>query len=152
LENDPSDTPQVTGLRAFVDASVLVPAAISSRGSAHDLLVAGSRGLIALVVSQDVLDETERNLRRKASNALGTFWNQRDQLARVDPTADLVQEVARHIEPKDAHVVAGAIAASASYLVSYDRRRLLGEAELIRQRYAIDVVTPNVLLARIAGS
>lgn len=135
---------------AFLDASVLIPAAISPRGSSRDLIEAGERGQVRLIVSQDVLDEAERNLYRKAPQALRTFWAQRDQFERVAPTNDLVADVARLIELKDAPVVAGAIAAGVTYLVTYDRRHLLNEAELIRREYGIDVVTPDHVVARLA--
>lgn len=135
---------------AFLDASVLIPAAISARGSSRDLVEAGERGQVRLVVSQDVLDEAERNLYRKAPQALRTFWSQRGQFEQVAPTEDLVADVARLIESKDAPVVAGAIAAGVTYLVTYDRRHLLGEATLIRQEYGIDVVTPDHVVARLA--
>ena len=148
---DDAPVDPVSPLRAFVDASVLMPAAISSRGSSRDLIDAGARGQIELVVSQNVLAETERNLYRKLPDALRTFWAQRDRLAVVDPSYELVISVAEHIEPKDAPVVAGAIAADAEYLVSYDRRHLLGEADLIYQLYRIQVVTPDYLVARIAN-
>lgn len=134
---------------AFLDASVLIPAAISGRGTSRDLLGAGRRGAVRLVASQDVLDEAERNLFRKRPEAIRTFWDQRDLLEIVAPGRDLVIEIARRIEPKDTPVVAGAIVAGATYLVSYDRRHLLREADLIRQAYGIEVVTPDYLVALI---
>jgi predicted nucleic acid-binding protein len=104
---------------------------------------------VRLVVSQDVLDEAERNLYRKAPQALRTFWAQREQFEKVAPTDDLVADVARLIESKDAPVVAGAITAGVTYLVTYDRRHLLNEAELIRREYRIEVVTPDHVVARL---
>jgi len=133
--------------RAIIDASVLIPAAISARGTSRDLLNAGSRGLIVLLVSQDVLNEVERNLYRKAPRAVRAFWEQRDHLVLVELMDEQVAEVARFIEPKDAHVVAGAILARADFLVSFDRRHLLGEADLIRRTYGIEVVTPDFVTA-----
>src|SRR3954469_10874990 len=96
------DVISVESLRTFVDASVLIPAAISGRRSARDLLEAGQRGETDLVVSQDVLDEAERNLYRKRPDALRTFWAQRDQLRMVNPSQDVVVDVARQVEAKDA--------------------------------------------------
>jgi predicted nucleic acid-binding protein len=81
-----------------------------------------------------------------------TGWEQRDHLLLVNPTVAMVTDVARLIEPKDAPIVAGAITAGASYLVSYDRRQLLSEAGLIRQQYGIEVATPDYAVARIAES
>ena len=72
---------------AFLDASVLIPAAISPRGSSRDIIEAGERGQVRLIVNQDVLDEAERNLYRKAPQALRTFWAQREQFEQVAPTS-----------------------------------------------------------------
>jgi predicted nucleic acid-binding protein len=62
-----------------------------------------------------------------------------------------VVEVTGHVEPKDAPIVAAAIIARAYYLVTYDRRHLLRQAELIFQRYGIETVRPGVVLARLAN-
>src|SRR5438874_1483312 len=100
-------------------------AALSESGTSHDLFAAARDGRLVLFASSYVLRETERNLYRKAPRGLRAFWDLRDQLELVDPTIEVVAEVAGHIESKDAPIVAAAIAAQADYLVSYDRRHLL---------------------------
>ena len=147
--SDPVDVPLNILPRAFVDSSSVMAACLSSTGAAYDLLEAGQRGQVALIVSQHVLLETERNLYRKAPHGLREFWERRNQFELVNPTPELVDEIALHIEPKDAPIVAAAIAARSDYLVTYDRRHLLSHAALIRHLYQIETVEPAVLLARL---
>jgi predicted nucleic acid-binding protein len=96
-----------------------------------------------------VLREVERNPNRKAPRGLNALWERRDQLGSIDPLPSLIDDVARHVEPKDAPIVAAAVAAQADYLVTYDRRHLLSQAEVIRQHYGVEVIEPAVLLARL---
>jgi predicted nucleic acid-binding protein len=49
-------------IRIFLDASVVFAAAYSHSGAARELLHRGLQGDVRLVVSQDVLEETTRNL------------------------------------------------------------------------------------------
>lgn len=144
VEAGPDELP-----RAFMDASVLMAASVSETGTAYDLFGSARGGLVILVASEYALGETERNLYRKAPRGLRAFWELRQQLSIVDPVPELVVTVAAEVEPKDAAIVAGAVAARASYLVTYDRRHLLAKADLIQQRYHIETLTPGELLARI---
>jgi predicted nucleic acid-binding protein len=142
----PDDLP-----RAFVDSSALMAATLSATGAAYDPLEAGQQGRIALVVSPYVLREVERNLYRKASRGLDALQERQDQLGLIDPPPSLIDDIARHVEPKDAPIVAAAVAAQADYLVTYDLRHLLSQAEVIRRHYGIEVVEPAVMLARLAN-
>lgn len=56
-----------------IDSSVFFAASMSARGFARDLLVAGLRGTVHLIISSLVLEETERNLRARAPRALPAF-------------------------------------------------------------------------------
>lgn len=56
--------------RLFLDSSVLFAAIFSATGGARELLRLSSEGLLHLHVSQDVLAESEQNLRAKAPNRL----------------------------------------------------------------------------------
>jgi predicted nucleic acid-binding protein len=64
--------------RAFTDASVLVSASISERGTAFDLFTAARQGLLVLIASTHALMETERNLYRKKPD-LGSRTQMRRQ-------------------------------------------------------------------------
>lgn len=77
--------------------------------------MAGMRGAVRLVISTLVLQETERNLRRKVPRAIPAFVIPRDLLASriVDPPEALIQELAAVVDAKDAEIVAAAIHAQA---------------------------------------
>ncbi len=136
----------------FVDSSVLMAAAISPRGRARDLIMAGLRGEFELVLSRLVLAETERNILAKAPAAHPAFVHFRQALgAAHDPPRALVLRVAAVVEAKDAPIVAGAIQGRARYLASYDRRHLLHQKEQIQVHYGIIVATPDEVLAALGS-
>jgi predicted nucleic acid-binding protein len=56
--------------------------------------------------------------------------------------------VAQTIAAKDAPIVAAALTAQVDYLVTYDRKHLLAQAERIRSAYNLAVVTPDVVTAQ----
>ena len=132
----------------FVDSSVFFAAACSNRGSAHDLIVAGLRGRLALVVSEYVLTETERNLRASAPRALPAFA----RLCRAvpfrlsAPDTALVGDTARVVVAKDAPIVAAARAAKVTLLATYDRKDLLDHGGSIAAAFGITVATPDEIL------
>lgn len=122
-------------------------ATISAQGRARDLLNAAFRGYLTLIVSDDVIEECRRNLGRKAPHVLPLFEEFLASIPdRAAPTVVAVRETAKVIEPKDAPIVAAAIAAGATYLASYDRRHLLAKADEIGERYGIAVTTPDAIL------
>jgi putative PIN family toxin of toxin-antitoxin system len=133
----------------FIDSSVLFAASLSAHGYARDLLRAGIRQHIALYVSAFVLDETERNLTRKAPTGLIGLREVIEShiLEIIEPDAATVQMVAKEFEPKDAAIIAGAIEAKAHYLATFDRKHLLAEAERIQARFGIVVCVPERVLA-----
>jgi predicted nucleic acid-binding protein len=134
--------------RIFLDSSAVIAAAISSSGSALDLINLGLDGQVERVVSSLVLTESERNIARKAARAFSVYRLISDALQRrvVDPTPDLVRLVARFVEPKDAAIVAAALAAEAPFLASYDRKHLLGQASAIQTAFHITVATPAQII------
>jgi putative PIN family toxin of toxin-antitoxin system len=133
-------------LRVFVDSSVLIAAALSMTGAGFGLIELARQGMVLLFSSTYALGEVERNPNRKAPHGLGTFREQRTLLQIVEPLPELVTDVERQIEPKDAAIVAGAIAAQADYLVSYDRHHLLSQVDAIRGLYKLETVEPRDLL------
>jgi predicted nucleic acid-binding protein len=139
---DVADAIPVEPIRAFTDSSMLFTASISGSGPALSVFRVAQRGRLVLFASPYALGEAERSLYRKNPGGPRAFWELRDQLSLVDPSPELTDQVAREIEAKDAAIVAGAIVARASYLVTYDRRHLLSKAEQIRQWYGIETIMP----------
>lgn len=133
--------------KAFIDSSVLIAAAISSTGAARDLILKALSGKIPIVVSDLVLEETQRNLTNKAPKVLPALQLFLEVLNPevVHPSKTLVLKVAKVIELKDAPIVAGAISSKADYLVTYDRRHLLQHKKEIETNFKVNVVIPDEL-------
>lgn len=100
-------------------------------------------------MSELVLVETERNLARKAPRALAAFDIFREMLAQqiVYPSKELVEDCLLVVASKDAPIVAGARAAEAAWIVSYDQKHLLNQHERIRECFGILVATPEEYLS-----
>jgi predicted nucleic acid-binding protein len=137
--------------RVFVDSSVLFAASLSRTGYARELVLLGTDHLIELVTSNYVLGETRRNLWKKAVLAIPNF----DAFLTIgifdlsDPPSQLVLDVADLIEPKDAPVVAGAVAANCGWIATFDRKHLLSEAERILQFWDLVVDEPGAIIPRL---
>ena len=139
--------------KVFIDSSVLFAAAYSTHGPAGELLFRGIRGEAQLVISPVVLEETERDLARKAPAALPVFHTLREVLVaqQVEPTPAQLKEVIDSgiVALKDAPIVAGAIRAEAAYLASHDDRHLLSRRQEIKARFGVDAVSPYEVLVII---
>lgn len=138
-------------IRIFVDASVLFAASHSQSGFARDLVVAGVRGQATLVLSPFVIEETRRNLLRKAPSALPFLeaFLALGLVHAVEPPAALVRQVAMTIVLKDAPVVAGAIHDAVTFLATYDRKDLLSKRQEILTAFGVTIATPEEILASL---
>ncbi len=135
--------------RVFIDSSVFIAASISDRGSARDLILAGLAGQVALVVSDLVLVETERNLARKAPGGLPAFNVFKELLPEItsEPSRAQVLAAAEVVHLKDAPILAAAVRARAGYLATYDRKHLLAYQEQIATPFGLTVTTPDQIPA-----
>jgi predicted nucleic acid-binding protein len=59
--------------KVFFDSSALIAGVISASGAARVLLVMSENGDIDLIISDQVITETERSLTRKAPHALPEY-------------------------------------------------------------------------------
>lgn len=137
-------------ISAFVDTSVLFAAALSGTGASRELLRESIRGNIALVLSNFVVAEAERNLMRKRPDAFSVLQNILDAVSftLANPTVEQVAEAATYTFLKDAPIVAAATKANVDYLVSLDRKHLVGVAE-VAQRSGLTIVLPEVVLEAV---
>ena len=140
-------------IRAFVDSSVLISASFSANGASREIVHECRRGNVALVVSDLVLDETQRNVGvdpKRASAGLVVF-----KQFLVTVRFEIVKEVNAETElaetythPKDAPIVAAAGRAGVDYLCSLDRRHLVDAPE-VAERSGLVIVLPEALLRAI---
>ncbi len=119
--------------RLFFDASALFAATYSSTGGSRELIRLAIRGRIEVLASQDVLDETMRNLERKApdkTQILMDFLDLLDLKIVPDPTKEEVREAEEHVVQKDAPIIAAVKKAEVDFFVTLDKHHLLERPEL----------------------
>jgi len=143
-------------IRAFIDASVLFAASLSPAGASREIIRQAVRGEVTLVDSKLVYEEAEKNLADKAPEALPALHQFLDTVPfeTVRPSKRQVLQAAQYSALKDAPIVAAAKRAQVDYLVSLDRRHLVGVKE-VAQRSGLKIVLPSELLEKIrrqAGS
>ncbi len=137
--------------RVFLDASALFAAAYSSAGYARDLVLLAVRGRVQVVVSQDVLAEVERNMRRKAPERVENYQRLLalfDLEIVADPSSEDVKTAEQYVVPKDAPIVAAAINAQPTYPVTYDRRHLIDPPE-VAEKSGLSIVTPEFVVKTV---
>jgi predicted nucleic acid-binding protein len=132
----------------FLDSSVLYAAAFSATGPARRLILKGFDGSVTLAISDLVLDETKRNLKKNAPLALPYFNLLADLFSPViiRPTKAEVRKAAQIVHLKDAAIVAAAAKGKAEYLATHDVKHLLNHAQAIEAAYGITVIAPAELL------
>lgn len=136
--------------RIFVDSSVLFAATYSPRGHSRDLLLKAVRGEIVLVISKLVLAETALNLEKEVKDKLYLlgFIEEFVSFVLVQPTKHQVLAASKHVELKDAAIVAAAKKAKVNYLVTLDKKHLLGKP-VIARFIGADIVTPKEAAGRL---
>ena len=139
--------------RVFIDSSVLIAASYSPTGASREIIRQAIRGTISLVVSNLVLEETRRNLAIKAPETLPAFQQFLDIVSFeiVRPTMRQVLQAAQYTALKDAPIVAAAKRARVDYLISLDRRHLVGVPE-IAQRSGLKIMLPQQLLEELRSN
>ena len=137
-------------VRIFLDASVIFSGCYSTRGFSHDLILMAVRGDYDLVCSELVVEEARRNLARTSEEYVLflDFVLVNIPIEYVRPTKRQVVAAASHVAQKDAPIVAAAKRAKVDFLVSLDKKHLLGKPELAEYT-EVEVVTPKVAVVRL---
>jgi predicted nucleic acid-binding protein len=134
----------------FFDSSALFAGIVSPSGAARALLLLAEAGEIQIVISEQVLAETERAIARKAARGLPLF---REAVlasqARVirDPTpADVAAHVGLIGHAPDVAIVLAAMRAGADFLVTLNRRHFVDDPG-VAQRAGLRIGSPGDALA-----
>lgn len=126
------DLPGHVTLPVVFDASVIFSALTSESGASRQLLFSAYRAEIQTITCSYIIDEIVRNLNRKAPQAAPFF----DQILTVigwelvELSDNLVLDVSRIVEGKDAPIIAAAMVAGHAAVVTFGRRHLLKEADV----------------------
>ena len=116
--------------RIFADSSVLIAGCGSRTGASRAVLTMAEIGLFKLVVSQQVLEECDRNLRKKLPASLPIFTQ---LLANInpefqpDPSLEESLRWADIIEAKDTPILAAAVLANVDRLLSLSTKDFTAE-------------------------
>lgn len=133
--------------RVFLDTNVLFSGLRTPGGNPRRIIQWATEGAVQAVVSQVVLVELARNLRRKAPHLMRDLEQFLTATTlEVAPEAP-DEEIARWRDAglgTDAPIVAAAVLAEVDYFCTGDRR-LLGKVSLM-ERAGFRVVTPGELL------
>ena len=137
--------------RVFVDANVLIAEAHSRSGASRAILMLAEVGLFKLVVSRQILDEVERNIRAKLPGAMKVFVEIMALLALEivdDPDRADWEPFLDVIEAKDAPILAAAVGAGIDRFVTLNTKDCTAEAE---ERSGLTVQTPSVFIEELRG-
>ena len=110
-------------MRLFLDANVLVSAALNPEGAASNLFAFAGAGACELVTSAFVVAEVTRNLRFKAPEAVDR-WERSSASVGIVVEADarLVDRIGVPLPAKDRPILAAALGCRGTVLVTGDRR------------------------------
>lgn len=132
-----------------MDANILIAGADSRSGASHAVLVMAEIGLYTLVVSRQVLDETERNLRKKLPRALPVFVELMTHLNLEiipDPEPSEYARWEAIIEAKDAPILAAAILADVDRLVTLNTKDFTTD---VAEQSGLLIQTPAELIHEV---
>lgn len=120
---------------------------------ARELIKLALRGRFELLISPDVLDETSRNLARKApdkADALEDFLQLLAPKVIQAPSKQEVWGAEKYVVQKDAPIIAAVKEGRADFLVTLDKKHLLNNPKLSRYVKAM-IGTPQEALAYVRG-
>ena len=138
--------------RFFLDANVIFTAAHNPDGNGRALFKLAARRWVVLLSSRYALEEAARNIAVKLSECIGEFNRLTNDLLLVAEPGQrqLALAVSCGLPDKDAPILAAAIAAGASALVTGDRRdfgHLYGKSV-----EGVTVLTPAEAVLRVLSS
>lgn len=131
-------------IKAFLDASVLVAAALSPKGGSFRILTEAAVRNVQLRASRYAYGEAERNIKEKYPHRLEEFYHLTQFFVfTIEPSKKLVEETMEVIDFKDTAVLAAALNIHADVLLTLDRKHFL-ENPLIRKRYPLmEILAPG---------
>ncbi len=147
-------TPRTPKPRIFIDADVLFAGAASpgEHGASLILLRMAELTLIEAVISQQVIEECERNLIEKMAAVLPAFHMLVSRCAHIvpNPTIDEVARYAGMADPKDLPILVAALQADCAWLVTFNVRHFRpGHPKIVVSRPGEFVLRVRELLARL---
>lgn len=137
-------------IELFFDSSALIAGIISAKGAARVLLLLSEVEKIRIIVSEQVIVEVERNIARKAPQALPyareLIRNANIRIVR-DPHIDQVHQHQHWINhPVDVPILVAAVNTKFEFLVTLNTKYFIDDPE-VALRSGLSIGTPGDALA-----
>ncbi len=128
-------------MRIFVDSDVVISSLLSHTGAAYLLLYDKN---ITKIISR-TSDKELRAVCIRLKISVESLEHLERDCCRIIPAQTAVKAFMRCVtDPGDAHVISGAVAGRAQYIISYNIRHY--NIDAIKEDYGIIVLTPAMLL------
>ncbi|OGL78685.1 putative toxin-antitoxin system toxin component, PIN family [Candidatus Uhrbacteria bacterium RIFCSPHIGHO2_12_FULL_54_23] len=132
--------------RVILDTSVIIAGLISPHGGSAKVIQACCRGTLLCAVSDSTGDEISRNIDKVGGGVLPGYRALLSSgLGVVNPTSSAVDSFTSFTDPDDAHLLAACDEWEADYLVSLNRKHLLGN-ERAQSSVRARIITPKKLI------
>jgi predicted nucleic acid-binding protein len=139
-------------INIFLDSSALIAGIISETGAAHVLLQLGETEDVVLVISEVVVNETNRSVARKSPENLDDVQMEiaraRIQIIPDPPDEEIQANLYLMDDPNDVPILLAAMIAKVDYLATHDRKHFLDNPK-VAERSGIKIGTPGDVLAWI---
>ncbi len=135
--------------RIFADANILIAGSASDNGASHAVLKMAEFGMYTLVVSRQVLDEADRNMRQKLPGVYPQFVALMSRLnleIAPDPPAAETARWVGIIEAKDAPILATAVLARVDRFLTLNTKDF---TPAVAAQSGLLIQTPGDLIANI---
>jgi predicted nucleic acid-binding protein len=133
----------------FADSSILIAGAASKTGASRAVLTMAEIGLFKILISEQVLEECQRNLHKKIPLALPIFNQLISQInpeILPNPSREQFLQYCKIIEEKDAPILASALLANADRLLSLNTKDFTPE---VGKQTGIMIQTPSQFIQDI---
>lgn len=135
---------EVPSYRVFFDTSVYIAALISSKGAGGELIRLAEAGAIRMVVSEQVVVESDRVLERKFSDLIDEnrrLWKNLHPEMAPNPTSQQIAPFRSRLSSGDAAILCAAQRAGVSALVTWNTRDFMKPA--VGKRVSFPIVVPE---------
>lgn len=137
--------------RIFFDTSVYIAALLSPRGAAGELVRLAEAGVIRMVVSEEVIVETDRVLAVKFPELVQEnrrLWKHLDPEMAPDPAAGQVRPFLEKLSKGDASILCAAYLAEVSAFVTWNTRDFMAHGVSSLVNFPIVVPSDCLMLFR----
>lgn len=129
----------------FIDADVLIAGSASTSGASHLILQLSELGLIDAVASEQVRQESERNLATKLPAAIPAFRLLADAALRWvrNPRTKQLEKYRGQADPEELPILVAALKAGCDSLITFNLRHYWPKDQALR------IETPGDFLTRV---